>query len=97
MTVCCILCMQIYLTWQKAQTQRAAAAKSSGAAGAFTATRPPAAAARVPGVTDAFYTKLAAALEVQNESNTAMSSSYLKADLGTDIVLTAMMLAWRCC
>ena len=55
--------LQLYQTWQRQQAERAAAAKGSvgGAAAADVST---AAAARVPGVTDAFYHKLATALEV---------------------------------
>ena len=51
--------------WQRQQAERAAVAKAGGA-GAAVADASTAAAARVPGVTDAFYAKLAAALEVHS-------------------------------
>ncbi len=58
--------LQLYQTWQRQQAERAAAAKAGGT-GAAVAEAPMAAATRVPGVTDAFYAKLAVALEVRRQ------------------------------
>ena len=58
--------LQLYQTWQKQQAERAAAAKAGGG-GAAAAGAPTAAAARIPGVTDAFYAKSATALEVRRQ------------------------------
>ena len=58
---------QVYQSWRERQAERAAAAKKPSASeGGGAGANGPAAPARLPGVTEAFYVKLTAALEVKH-------------------------------
>ncbi len=67
--------VQVYQAWQRRQTDRAAAAAASASGQAQDSHTHQTAAAKVPGVTDAFYAKLTLALEVSNISPHAFRST----------------------